>query len=144
MQPSSLRTEDGRNRLLLANGLRYATEGCKVTYAHARAASVIRDETGRVVGVRGVRIDNAQSEYGGCVARKASKAVVLAGGMFNSFDLLVESDIGPRPNTWRFGMCPKSGGCPMKMSEKIWETSMRLSLWASNPKQPIPLERSPG
>lgn len=95
-QPSSLRTEDGRNRLLLADDLRYSTENRKVTYAHARAASVIREgNTGRAIGVRGVRIDHAQDEYGGCVAWKANLAVVLAGGVFNTFDLLVETGIGP-------------------------------------------------
>lgn len=114
-QPSSLRTADGRERLLLANDLRYATENRRVTYVHARAASVIRDGNdsdsvgGRAVGVRGVRIDGDQNEYGGCVSWKASTAVVLAGGVFNSFDLLVESGIGPAedlqvrdvPEDWR-------------------------------------------
>jgi len=95
-QPSSLRTEDGRNRLLLADDLRYSTEHRKVAYAHARAASVIREgNTGRAIGVRGVRINHAQDEYGGCVAWKANLAVVLAGGVFNTFDLLVETGIGP-------------------------------------------------
>ena len=47
------------------------------------------------VRVRGVPINHAQDEYGGCVAWKANLAVVLAGGVFNTFDLLVETGIGP-------------------------------------------------
>lgn len=96
--PSSLRSEDGRSRLLLAEDLRYNTVNRKVEYVHGRAASVIRvregDNTSRAIGVRGVRIDNDLNEYGGCVVWKANKAVVLAGGIFNTFDVLVESGIG--------------------------------------------------
>jgi hypothetical protein len=104
---SSLRTPDGRERLLLANDLRYS-DNHKVTYVHARVTSIIHDNH-RATGVRGVRIDGDQGEYGGCVTWHASKAVVLAGGVFNSFDLLVESGIGPEeflevreiPEQWR-------------------------------------------
>lgn len=96
--PSSLRTEDGRGRLLLADDLRYATVNRNVQYVHGRAASVIRefegDNTSRAVGVRGVRVDADQTEYGGCVVWKANLAVVLSGGIFNTFDLLVETGIG--------------------------------------------------
>ena len=96
-QPSSLQTEDGKDRLLLAEDLRYSTEFRNVDYAHARVASVIRKgNKGRALGVRGVRIDYAQNEYGGCVAWKATLAVVLAGGVFNTFDLLIETGIGPQ------------------------------------------------
>lgn len=96
-QPSSLRTKDGKDRLLLAENLRYASEFLNVNYAHARVASVIREgNKGRALGVRGVRIDYAQNEYGGCVAWEATMAVVLAGGVFNTFDLLIESGIGPQ------------------------------------------------
>lgn len=107
-QLSSLRTEDGRDRKLVGDDLRYNNDR-KVTYVHGRAASVILDENDRAVGIRGVRIDRDQQEYGGCVAWKATKAVILAGGVFNSFDLMVESGIGPEkdletrkvPTSWR-------------------------------------------
>lgn len=74
-QVSSLRTEDGRDRKLLANDLRYS-ESDKVTYAHARVISVIHEKTDdeegqgsmlRTTGVRGVRVDADQNEYGGWV-----------------------------------------------------------------------------
>ena len=98
--PSSLRTQDGRNRLLLADDLRYNTVHRNVRYVHGRAASVIRvndgDGSHRATGVRGVRLDNKQNEYGGCVAWKANLAVVLSGGIFNTFDLLVETGIGQK------------------------------------------------
>lgn len=95
--PSSLRTQDGRNRLLLADDLRYNTVNRNVRYVHGRAASVIRvDGNSRAIGVRGVRLDNKQNEYGGCVAWKANLAVVLSGGIFNTFDLLVETGIGQK------------------------------------------------
>lgn len=112
---SSLRTPDGRERLLLANDLRYSDDN-KVTYVHARVTSIIhdkddgtRDATVRATGVRGVRIDGDQGEYGGCVTWRARTAVVLAGGVFNSFDVLVESGLGPQkaldvrevPTKWR-------------------------------------------
>ena len=116
-QLSSLRREDGRQRLLLANDLRYSQDN-NINYVHARVTSIIHeqvvDENGhaslRATGVRGVRVatDN-QGEYGGCVTWRANKAVVLAGGIFNSFDLLVESGLGPEealdvrnvPENWR-------------------------------------------
>lgn len=95
--PSSLRTQDGRNRLLLADDLRYNTVNRNVRYVHGRAASVIRvDGNSRAIGVRGVRLDNKQNEYGGCVAWKANLAVVLSGGIFHTFDLLVETGIGQK------------------------------------------------
>eukprot|EP00566_Odontella_aurita_P006061 CAMPEP_0113559698 /NCGR_PEP_ID=MMETSP0015_2-20120614/19036_1 /TAXON_ID=2838 /ORGANISM="Odontella" /LENGTH=572 /DNA_ID=CAMNT_0000461353 /DNA_START=50 /DNA_END=1765 /DNA_ORIENTATION=- /assembly_acc=CAM_ASM_000160 len=95
--PSSLRSEDGRSRLLLADDLRYSTVNRNIRYVHGRAASVIRvDEGSRAIGVRGVRLDNKQNEYGGCVAWKANLAVVLSGGIFNTFDLLVETGIGQK------------------------------------------------
>jgi len=117
-QMSSLRTPDGRGRLLLANDLRYSDEN-NIDYVHARVTSIIHekvvDEQGRVSlhasGVRGVRVaQDDQGEYGGCVTWRANIAVVLAGGVFNSFDLLVESGLGPEealdvrgvPEDWRF------------------------------------------
>ena len=86
-RPSTPRTDDGRERLLLANALRYG-DNYNIRYTHARVMSVIRDESGRAIGIRirGVRMDNDQKEYGGCVSWKATKAVVLAGGVFNTFD----------------------------------------------------------
>ena len=48
--------------------------------------SVIRDESGRAIGIRGVRMDNDQKEHGGYVSRKVTKEVILAGGLFNTFD----------------------------------------------------------
>lgn len=113
--PSSLRSEDGNRRLLLADDLRYATTNRNVTYVHGRAASVIRrrdsDGTSRAIGVRGVRIDNDQNEYGGCVVWKANKAVVLAGGIFNTFDLLVETGIGRKKHLEARGV-PKDWWTP--------------------------------
>ena len=114
-QLSSLRTADGRDRLLLADDLRYNTVNRKVTYVRARAASVIRDETGRAVGVRGVRIDGHQNEFGGCVAWSAKTAVVLAGGVFNTFDLMVESGLGPEKDM-RVRKVPESWWMP---NEKV-------------------------
>lgn len=112
---SSLRTPDGRERLLLANDIRYSNDN-NVTYVHARVTSIIhekdpsKEEQLRVTGVRGVRIAGDQSEYGGCVTWKANKAVILAGGVFNDFDILVESGLGPQealdirevPQEWRY------------------------------------------
>ena len=112
---SSLRTSNGRERLLLADDIRYNTDN-NVTFVHARVTSIIHDKNPnkegplRMIGVRGVRIAGDQSEYGGCVTWKAHKAVILAGGVFNSFDILVESGLGPQealdirevPKEWRY------------------------------------------
>lgn len=47
-------------------------------------------------------MDNDQKEYGGCVSWKATKAVVLAGGVFNTFDLLPTKSLKTRdiPKYW--------------------------------------------
>jgi len=117
-QLSSLRTPDGRERLLLANDLRYSDDN-NINYIHGRVTSIIHekveDEQGHVTlrasGVRGIRLaPDDQSEYGGCVTWRATKGIVLAGGVFNSFDLLVESGLGPVkaldvrgvPEDWRY------------------------------------------
>ena len=92
---SSLRTSNGRERLLLANDLRYSEDN-QVTYVHARITNVEHDEHGRATGARGVGQGGDQGEYGGCVTWKAKTAVILAGGVFNTFDLLIESGIGPQ------------------------------------------------
>lgn len=94
-QMSSLRTPDGRERLLLANDIRYSNDN-KVTYVHAKVTNIEHDGKGRATGVRGVRIDGDQGEYGGCVTWNANTAVVLAAGVFHTFDLLIESGIGPQ------------------------------------------------
>lgn len=94
-QLSSLRSTDGRERLLLANNLRYSNDN-NVTYIHARVTSVEHDGQGRATGVRGVRLDAKQVEYGGCVIWRATIAVVLACGVLHTFDLLLESGIGPQ------------------------------------------------
>lgn len=92
-QVSSVRTSDGRDRLLLADNLRYNTTN--VTYVHGRVASVILNDSNQAVCVRGIRRNKDQNEYGGCVFWSAKKAVVLAGGVFNTFDLMVESGVDP-------------------------------------------------
>ena len=130
-QLSSVRTADGRGRLLLADDLRYNTVNRKVTYVNGRAASVIRDENGRAVGVRGVRIDRDQREYGGCVAWSATKAVVLAGGVFNSFDLLVESGFGPEKDL-KVRDVPKSWWTPNeKVGKEVGDEHLVLFMHAN-------------
>jgi len=133
-QCSSVRTADGRDRLLLADDLRYNTVDRKVTYVRARAASVIRNENGRAVGVRGVRIDGNQNEFGGCVAWSATKAVVLAGGIFNTFDLMVESGLGPEKDM-RTRKVPVSWWMPNEKVGKAVGDEHSVAFTHANPEK---------
>lgn len=94
-QVSSMRTADGRDRQVLAYPLRYSDQN-KINFVHAKINRVLHDNNGRAIGVEGVRLDEDQREYGGLVTWKANKAVVLAGGVLNTFNLLIESGIGPK------------------------------------------------
>jgi len=100
-------SSNGRKRRLIAQEIRDDPNN-GVTFVRARVTSIIHSN-GVAVGVRGIRIDDEMNEFGGCVTWQATKAVVLAGGVVNSFDVLVESGIGPKrylevrevPQEWR-------------------------------------------
>lgn len=94
-QVSSMRTADGRDRQVLSYPLRYSDQN-NITFVHAKILRVLHDGYGRAIGVEGVRLDQDQREYGGIVKWKANKAVVLAGGVLNTFNLLINSGIGPK------------------------------------------------
>jgi hypothetical protein len=94
-QVSSMRTADGRDRQVLSYPLRYSDQN-NITFVHAKIYRVLHDGNGRAIGVEGVRLDEDQREYGGIVTWKANKAVVLAGGVLNTFNLLINSGIGPK------------------------------------------------
>jgi GMC oxidoreductase len=94
---SSLQTQDGRDRRVIAESVRANPQ---VSYVRARAASIVHRD-GHATGVRGVRINDDNSpgtSTSQCVYWKANKAVVLAAGVLNSFNLLVDSGIGPEPD----------------------------------------------
>lgn len=111
--PSSTTTTNGvrkkRRRIITAQEIRDDPRN-GVTFVRARVTSIVHSNDGVARGVRGVRIDDeTNEEFGGCVTWEATQAVVLAGGVVNSFDVLVESGIGPErylevrgiPPEWR-------------------------------------------
>ncbi|KAL1496078.1 hypothetical protein AB1Y20_014705 [Prymnesium parvum] len=92
-RPSTVFTADGKSRRVLAQSVA-AMAGVRVVRASVRR---VLFEDGRAVGVE---------DWGGAVWF-ARRGVVLAGGVFGSFELLVESGIGPAKALEARGVAPR-------------------------------------
>ena len=136
-QVSTLRSQDGRSRILIAEQIRSKSQ---ITFVRGRASSIIH-VNGKAMGVRGFRIQDGL-EHDECVYWTAHQAVVLAAGVFHSFDILVESGIG-KERDLRTRRVPSDWWIPNANVGTNIGDELLLSLGSLEPEQPDTLDSEP-